>query len=57
VKGGNIKEESVADFVKILDEYQEETKRRYSTHIVQKLIKSYEGQLPSPSRWWLLKGD
>jgi hypothetical protein len=51
VKGGNIKVESVDDFVKILDEYQEETKRRYTTHFVQNLIKSYEGQLPSPSRW------
>lgn len=43
VKGGNIKVESVDDFVNMLDEYQEETKRRYSTDFVQKLIKSYEG--------------
>ena len=30
--------ESVDDFVKILDEYQEETKRRYSSHFVQKSL-------------------
>jgi hypothetical protein len=38
VKGGNIKVESVDDFVNILDEYQKETKRRYSSHFVQKSL-------------------
>lgn len=36
VKKGNIKVESVDDFVNILEEYQNETKRKYSTHFVQK---------------------
>jgi len=41
-KKGNMKVESVNDFANILEEYQKETKRRYSTHFVQKLIKELE---------------
>ena len=39
---GYINVKSVDDFVNILDEYQKETKRKYSTHFVQKLVKELE---------------
>ena len=42
VKKGNLRVESMDDFVNILEEYQNETKRKYSTHFVQKLIKELE---------------
>jgi len=41
-RNGNIKVESVDDFANILEGYQEETKRKYSTHFVQRLITELE---------------
>lgn len=40
-KKGNINVKSAEDFVNMLDEYQKETKRKYSTQFIQRLIRDF----------------